>query len=331
MHSLQLLLRPSLSPNARIRSLSAHASSASAAMPSPTVPSLVTPAWLSSQLRNRMLKNLVVLDASWHMPGSGRDGGAEFATKRLPGARRFDLDMVKTASTLPHMLPSAEDFAAACVALGIDAQTHVVVYDSLGIFSAPRAWFTFKVFGHARVSVLDGGLPAWEAETKGWLETNPPPPVAARSTPYVATLDAARAFTLQQVQTHCVQSREHQLVDARPAARFTGEAPEPRPGLRAGHAPGARSLPFGSVLSEGRMRPEPELRSAFEAAGVSFGEGHAPIVASCGTGVTACVLLLALSVLGEEHCILYDGSWTEWGDPAADTVVLTGPADPIGA
>ena len=299
-------------------------------MPPSSAPPLVTAAWLSAHLRNRMLKNTVVLDASWHMPGSGRDGGAEFAAKRLPGARRFDLDVVKTASSLPHMLPSAEDFAAACEALGVDAQTHVVVYDSLGIFSAPRAWFTFKVFGHARVSVLDGGLPAWEAETKGWLDTGAPPPVVPRS-PYVPTLDAARVFTLQQVQTHCVQSREHQLVDARPAARFTGDAPEPRPGLRAGHAPGARSLPFSGVLCEGRMRPEPELRAAFESAGVSLGEGHAPIVASCGTGVTACVLLLALSVLGEEHCILYDGSWTEWGDPAADTVVFTGPADTIGA
>jgi thiosulfate/3-mercaptopyruvate sulfurtransferase len=277
---------------------------------------LVTTQWLAERLGGG---DLAILDASWFMPGSARDARAEYAAGHIPGAVFFDIDEISDrASDLPHMLPPAQAFAAAARRLGVGSDSTVVVYDSQGVFSAPRVWWTFRAMGLDAAFVLDGGLPLWRAQGRpietGWRTPPHGDFKASARTDLVRDLETVRA---------ALSSGAEQLVDARPLARFIGEAPEPRPGLRGGHMPGAMNVPWSEVVAEdGRLREPGALRGVFEKAGVDLA---APIVATCGSGISASLLALALARLGREDVAVYDGSWSEWG-ARADTPVATGSA-----
>jgi len=277
---------------------------------------LVSPAWLHENL-----DAVRVVDASWYLPAQERDPKAEYREGHIPGAVYFDIDAIAdTSSDLPHMLPEPEKFAEAAGALGLSESDTIVVYDGMGLFSAPRVWWTLKIFGARDVRVLDGGLPAWKAA--GYrLSTEMPSPARASFTP---SFDPSGVADIERVRGSLNGSGE-QVVDARPGARFRGEAAEPRPGLKSGHIPGSRSLPFDALLASGEPQrlAEPEsIRRAFEEAGVDW---QKPVLTSCGSGVTAAILSFALTAAGKDDTAVYDGSWTEWGG-RADTPVERGEA-----
>lgn len=275
-------------------------------------PPLVDTQWLAAHLT---APDVRIVDASWYLPQQGRDARADYRAAHIPGAVFFDLDDISDSqSPYPHMLPGPEKFSSRVRALGLGDGHHIVVYDGMGLFSAPRAWWMFRAMGHEDVSVLDGGFPKWQAEHRPVEDITPivhPRHFTARLN---AVLRRDRAAMLDAVAT----GRE-QIVDARPKDRFSGVAPEPRPGLRRGHIPGSLNLPFTELLGpDGTLRPPAELKRLFTDAGLDL---SAPIVTSCGSGVTAAILSLALTCLGHRANALYDGSWAEWG---AESDVLGG-------
>lgn len=268
---------------------------------------------------------LVVLDASWYLAADGRDPWKEYLAAHIPGARFFDIEAASDPSTeLPHMFPSPEALAAYARTLGIGPASDVVAYDGSGVnLSAARVWWMFRTIGFERVAVLDGGLGAWRAEGRpvdhGQRSIEPAP----ESIP--VRLAAGRLRDLAAVED-IVQSGSEVIVDARSAGRFRGEEPEPRPGVLRGHIPRSRNLPYRSLVgAEGRLRPEEELRRLFAEAGVALDR---PITATCGSGLSACAVLLALDRLGVTETALYDGSWAEYG--ASTTTTKATGADPVG-
>jgi thiosulfate/3-mercaptopyruvate sulfurtransferase len=264
---------------------------------------LVSPQWLQAQLGR-----VNVLDASFALPGSGGDPAAAFAAQHIAGARFFDIEALSDhANPLPHMLPTPAAFAAALVALGFEARLPTVIYDDGTVLGACRAWWMLRVFGYEAIALLDGGLPAWQAAGLS-LTAAPAVPQAGR---FVATFRPECVWTLAQVQANLADGGTT-LLDARSAARFRGEAAEPRPGLRRGHIPGAVNVPFGELLDPVTrcFKPLPVLRERLQAA---TPELAAPLVASCGSGVSACVLAFAYHLLGHAAVAVYDGSWAEWG------------------
>jgi thiosulfate/3-mercaptopyruvate sulfurtransferase len=278
---------------------------------------LVSTAWLADHLD---APDVRIVDASWFMPGTPRNPKEEFLAAHIPGAVFFDIDEISDeTSDLPHMLPSAIKFASRVKKLGLGDGSRIVVYDSQNILPAARVWWHFRAMGHEDVAVLDGGLPKWLAD--GYpTEDGPALPQERHFTP---RLQADIIRSLEQMKT-IVETGREQIIDARAAGRFTGEVPEPRAGLRSGHMPGARNIPLSALLaSDGTMLPADKLAVVFEAAGVDIAK---PIVSTCGSGITASVVALALARLGRPRSAVYDGSWTEWGG-LADTAIVTGPAD----
>lgn len=280
---------------------------------------LVDVAWLAA---HRDDPALIVLDASDYMVGSGQDGATSFAAGHVPGARFFDIEAFSDPdSPLPHMAPSQARFARLATALGLRNQARIVIYDQMGLFSAARAWWLLRLFGHDAVAVLDGGLPAWRAAGLD-LATGPAPTATAAPEPFQVDFRARLLRGLGDLRRNLTSAAE-QVLDARAGTRFTAEVPEPRPGLAGGHIPGSASLPYTDLLqADGRLLPAPALRARFAAAGV---DGHRPVVASCGSGMTAAILLLGLAAADLPEGALYDGSWTEWGG-RADTPKAIGPA-----
>jgi len=273
-------------------------------MPDSDSQQIVSTAWLEAHLSAPDVK---VLDASWHMPDTGRDARAEYAAAHIPGAAFFDIDDISdTRSPLPHMAPPPEKFVSRMRKLGVGDGHRVVVYDQAGLFSSARAWWMLRLFGHRDVAVLDGGLPKWLAEGRGTEDMAP----ALRERHFTARRNAALVRDVTQIAATTKLGSE-QVVDARSAPRFRGEAPEPRPGLRSGHIPGALNLHYAQLLNaDGTMKDEDAIKAAFQGAGVDLGK---PIVSSCGSGVTACILDLALERIGHRRHAVYDGSWAEWG------------------
>lgn len=263
----------------------------------------VSPAWLAAHLG---APDIVVVDASWHMPAAGRDAYAEYLEGHIPGAVFFDIDEIADKqSGLPHMLPRPEVFSSTMRRMGIGDGQRIVVYDSVGLFSAARVWWTFKVMGVADVVILDGGLPAW---TEGGhpLESGP---VTRQPRHFTARLDNAAVRDADAV-TAALSAGSHQVIDARSRGRFTGTAPEPRAGLRSGRIPGSLNVPFDTLIEKGRLKDAGAVAEVFREAGADPGR---PMIASCGSGVTAAVLALAWSTVSGKPAAVYDGSWTDWG------------------
>ncbi|UTV30089.1 sulfurtransferase [Photobacterium atrarenae] len=280
-------------------------------LPSP----LVTATWLFEHLDQ---SDLVVLDASWFLPGTDRDPVQEWKAKRIPDARYFDFDtkIADPDSDLPHMLPNENQFSQAVSELGIAQHATIVVYDSQGVFSAPRVWWMFRAMGHNSVAVLDGGLPGWEAA--GYpLESGEP--VAPQPATFRAVYQpewVIDADTLHQQ----LEEQGCQVLDARPAARFYGTQPEPRAGIRCGHMPQAKSLPFTQLVKAGYFLDVELLRQRFDA----LSDQEQQLIFTCGSGVTACTLALAAELAGRKRLTVYDGSWSEWGSGLKYPVVQSG-------
>lgn len=264
---------------------------------------LVSTDWLAAHLG---ADDLVVIDASWRMPGKG-DAREDYVKRHIPGAVFFPIDEIADRATpLPHMLPSPEAFEEAVGALGICEKDRVVVYDDQGLFSAARVWWTLRAMGAQNVAVLDGGLPKWLAEGRAVSDAPPSP----RAKCFSSSFAAHRVADSRRIKA-AITSGAETVLDARPAGRFSGAEAEPRAGLRSGHMPCARSVPSGSLLGpDGRLKPREELRAIFDAAGVSV---ERPVITTCGSGVTAAIISLALETLGHGPHALYDGSWAEWG------------------
>ena len=267
----------------------------------------ISPAELASQLERPDVR---VVDASWYLPADGRDPKAEFLANRIPGAQFFDIDIVSDLDhACPHMLPSEQVFSDCVQALGIGGNTRVVVYDSKGLFSAARAWWMFRVFGHDRVQILEGGLPAWVAAGYGTAEGAPD--VATRGSGFVAVRQPAWLADVEGVRA-ALSSGNHAVLDARSASRFAGKEAEPRPGVRPGHIPGSSNLHYAQILTgePTTLKPLQELEQLFDEVGAGR---DARVVTTCGSGISACLLALALHELGRSPVAVYDGSWAEWG------------------
>lgn len=277
---------------------------------------LVSTDWLGRHLKDPDLR---ILDASWFMPGSDRDAQAEYAAGHIPGARFFDIDAISDQrSSLPHMVAPVEKFMSRLRAMGVGDGHQVVIYDSTNIFSAPRVWWNFRLMGKTDVAVLDGGLPKWRAEGR---EVEDLPPVI-RDRHMTVSRQNQLLRDVTQV-AHAAKLDQAVVVDARATERFEGRVSEPRPGLRAGHIPGAKNLPHRDLIApDGTMKDPETLLRLFQAAGVDLSQ---PIITSCGSGISAAILALALERIGHRNWSLYDGSWAEWG-MYEDLPVETGPA-----
>ena len=274
---------------------------------------LVSTAWLAERLGD---PDILIVDGSWWMPAEARSGEAEFLERHIPGAVFFDIDAIADKTVdLPHKLPTPEVFADAVGELGLGREATIVVYDTFGIRAAARVWWELRAMGFEKLHVLDGGLKTWIAEGRP-LETGPAEPRPVSVAPnYKSELVRNSTQVLMALESGTVQ-----VVDARAGARFRGEAPEPRAGLRSGHMPGALNTPFDTLLNaDGTLKSPQALRDVFQLAGVDL---DAPIITTCGSGVTASVIALALATLGKDAAV-YDGSWTEWGG-LADMPVVTG-------
>ena len=275
---------------------------------------IVETSWLAEHLS---APDLAVLDASWHLPAMNRDGRREFLAEHIPSAQFFDIDELSDeTSDLPHMLPSTVKFASRMKEMGIGDGVRVVIYDSTGIYSAARAWWSLRAMGHNDVAVLNGGLPKWKDEGRP-IEDGPARKRARMH--FTPRFNAALVADLYDMKGY-VRAGNSQIIDARPAARFHGEEAEPRPGLRRGHMPGARNLPYTELINpDGTLKSASEIREAFAQAGV---EPQGAMVTTCGSGVTASILALALAAIGQPDVGVYDGSWAEWGQnnglPVAD-------------
>ncbi|MEM9427234.1 MAG: 3-mercaptopyruvate sulfurtransferase [Pseudomonadota bacterium] len=265
---------------------------------------LVSTDWLAARLS---MPDLRIIDASWYLPDMNRDPKAEYIAAHIPGARFFDIDEISdTRSALPHMVPPVEKFMSRMRAMGVGDGHQVVVYDGAGLFSAARVWWLFRLMGKTDVAVLDGGFAKWRAEGRA-VEDMPP---IMRDRHITVALQNHMVKDVTQVAA-AAKLKDWEIIDARSAPRFKGEEREPREGLRSGHIPGSRNLHYKRLLNEdGTMRPPAELRQAFEAAGTDLDK---PIITTCGSGVTAAILSLALERIGHRRHALYDGSWAEWG------------------
>ncbi|MGB7431824.1 MAG: 3-mercaptopyruvate sulfurtransferase [Ahrensia sp.] len=279
-------------------------------------PFIVSADWLEERLDNPTIK---ILDASWYLPDQGRDAKAEYDAAHIPGAIFFDQDLVVAAgSALPHTLPSPQEFQRYAQTMGLCADDTIVVYDGPGYFSAPRVWWMLRTMGAKKVFVLDGGFDNWKAQGR---PTTDAPSVPVAST-FTAKLDADRVIDFRTMLATVTQASS-QIADARGAGRFSGEQPEPRAGMRSGHMPGARNVPYASLSENGYLKNLDQLRATLVRAGI---DPEQPVVTTCGSGVTACVIALALESLGNNSVRVYDGSWCEWG-ARDNTTIVTGGAD----